>query len=451
MKKVSRKKDGRFLLLLFIAHTVFFLVAVFCKRIYMGDSFEYVYMALNIRDYGWFYCGNPALPVVPEYLTLRPPLYSLFLAFIYLFAVNNWVVILLQNLISIFNIYCLRDTIRKLGYKRRYDYVLMAFVLLYPAQFVHTNTIAPDLLLQTSVLLYFRYFILLLKKREWEYALYMSLALIAGMFIKPVLYPFCWAHCILLLLVAAYFRKGLIRYSFSALLPLCILMLYMSWNYERTGKAHFTSTQSFNAVYYYYFYFIDRKGMDYAQHFLKEERAKIASVPEFKDRYDYANKRGLQLLKENFAPYMAYHIAHSAKMLIDPGKGEWDMFTGHTTLGQLYTKPQKSLILTIREEGWTGFEDYLVRNPSFMLAAIVLLFNIIRLSGLLAFCFMRKIDWRVRAFVICIIGYFCITTGPIANTRYFMPIYLITIGCATLGLQKVLRRKKNKTIIVSHN
>ncbi|RYE21439.1 MAG: hypothetical protein EOP51_15615 [Sphingobacteriales bacterium] len=450
MKKISRKKDGRFLLLLFVVHTVFFLVALFCKRIYMGDSFEYVYEALNIRDHWWFYCGNPALPFVPEYLTLRPPLYPLVLSGVYLFVVNNWVVIFLQNLISIFNIYCLRDTIRKLGYKRRYDYLLMAFILLYPAQFVHTNTIAPDLLLQTSVLLYFRYFVLLLKKQDWRYAMYMSLALIGGMFIKPVLYPFCWVHSLLLLAVWAYVRKDLLRMSMAGLLPLCVLMAYMGLNYDRTGKAHFTSTQSFNAVYYYYFYFIDKKGPEYAQQFLTEERAKIAAVPNFKDRYDYANARGVTLLKDNFAAYMPYHIVKGTRMLIDPGKGEWDMFTGHTTLGQLYTKPAKSFSQTIKEDGWAGLDDYFVKNPSFMLAMIVLLFNLIRLGGLALFCFSSKIDWRIRAFVVCIIGYFCMTTGPIANTRYFMPLYLICIGAATLGFQKLLRRKKNKAIIVSN-
>ncbi len=32
-------------------------------RIYMGDSFEYIYEALNIKKYFFFYSGNSSLPI----------------------------------------------------------------------------------------------------------------------------------------------------------------------------------------------------------------------------------------------------------------------------------------------------------------------------------------------------------------------------------------------------
>ena len=100
--KHTGKADFRFFAVITLAHLVFFVLAMHFSRIYMGDSYEYVYMALNIRDRFDFYAANPALPVMLKNYTLRPPGYSLFLLLVYLFTVNNWVVIVLQNLLTLF-------------------------------------------------------------------------------------------------------------------------------------------------------------------------------------------------------------------------------------------------------------------------------------------------------------------------------------------------------------
>ena len=281
MKFKPGRKNLRFLLFLILVHGIFFAIALTYKRIYMGDSFEFVYAAINLKEKLWLYSGNPALPIEAEYMTIRPPLYPAFLALVYLFTVNNWAVIFLQNLLSIFNILYLRDTIRKMGYKRRYDYILMAFVMLYPSQFINANTIAPDIMLQTCVLVYFRYFVLLITEKKWRHAYWMSLALIAGFLVKPVLYPFTLVHCIIILLLAAYMRYGMKRSALAAIMPVCALLVCIGINLKRTGKAHYSSNQAFNAVYYYYFYFSDKEGAGKADAFLDAERSKIAAMPVF--------------------------------------------------------------------------------------------------------------------------------------------------------------------------
>lgn len=449
MKKTFKRSDSRFLLALIAVHTAFFLLALVNKKIYNGDSAEYIYMAVNIKERFWFYCGNPAMSVIPEYLTLRPPLYSIFIALIYLVAVNSWLVILVQNFISIYNIWYTRQTIRLIGYSRKYDWILIAFVLLYPAQFVHTNTIAPDILLQACVLVYFRHFILLLNAGRWRHGLVMSLALIAGMLVKPVLYPFTFVHCILMLVVLMYLKRGLFRPFVAAVLPMCVLLLFGMWNFSRTGKMHFTSTQSFNAIFYYYCYISDKHGIDAGTEFLQHERAKMAAIPYFKDRYNYANNRGMQLLKENFVPYILYHIRNSARMFIDPGKAELDMFTGRLTLSDLYKPQEKGFFALMKNEGWDGYKEYIYRNPSLPVTLIILFFNLLKVTGFILFMFSRFVSLNIKMFVLLLLGYFAITTGPIANTRYLIPVSLIFIGCSVIGFQHLLLRYRNKAIIVS--
>lgn len=447
LRNITRA-DIRFFVGLLVVHTIFFVIALYYKRIYNGDSHEYIYMALNIRDHFDFYAGSPALPRVEEYMTLRTPLYSMLMALVYVFAVNNWVILLFQNLLSIFNIYYMRDTIRKIGYSRKYDWVLIAFVMIYPAQFIHANTIAPDLLLQTAVLVYFRHFILLVRRKEWRQGLWMSCALIAGMMLKPVLYPFAYIHIFVLIGMASYVNRGLMKPFIAGLLPIFVVLLYSFWNYSRTGTTHYSSNQSLNAVSYYYYYFAKKEGLPKAQAFLQQERAEMNSYENFSDRYKYANQRGVALLKDNFWPYMTYHIQRSIRMFVDPGKGDFDMFTNRATLGGLYSGTQGAgFYAAIKDDGMDGFERYMEQNPTVFLAFIVLLFNAFKIIGLFLYLFHRRTNKYIKLLVVLLLGYFAITTGPIANTRYFMPISLIVIGCATVGFKHYLHWRKYKVII----
>jgi len=441
--KFSRQ-DKIFIGIIVLVHGLFFLLACNFKRIYMGDSFEYIYEALNIKRYFLFYSGNPAMPITPEYMTQRQPGYPLFLLSIYLFTINNWIVIVLQNLLSVFNIYYIRKVFLTLGFQKKYDWLLLIFVIAYPAQFINANTVAPDILLQTCTLLYFGCFIALVQKKELRYAIWMSLALIAGLLVKPVLYPFVVIHFFVVIIVVATQRAKLQRPLVIAMMPLCAVFLYNFWNYTRTEKFHFTSNQSFNAVYYFYSFISQKEGIDSAQRFLKRERNDIADIPEYKDRYDYANDRGIKLLEQNLFPYMIFHLKNSARIFIEPGKAEMDLFTGKLTYGKLYSKEQSGFYYTLKNKGWLGMEDYVKNNPSMPFVLAVLIFNCIRLAGFVRFLLNRKINGFVRSFVFMLIVYFALAAGPIANTRYFLPVSLIVIGCAALGFMDMLTRKANK-------
>ena len=439
---VSTSGKG-FMAVIVLVHVVFFLLACHFERIYMGDSFEYIYEAVNIKDALFFYSGNPALPIEPEYMTQRQPVYPLFLAMVYSFAVNNWIVLVLQNMLSVFNIWYCRKGLFKMGYKAKYDWLLLLFIVAYPIQFIYANTIAPEVLLQTSVLIYMRQMALMLLHKKWSHAAWASLVLIVGLFIKPVLYPFVVVHLLIVVFCAIRNKAGLLRAVGIGLMPLIAVLMYNTWNLERTGKFHFSSNQGFNAIYYYYFYFSDKEGGKQAKEFLQTERDKIAAMPVYKDRYDYANERGVALLKENFIPYMGFHLKHSARYFIEPGKGEIDLFTGKLTYGGLYTKEGEGFYATMKREGVGGLPRYAIENPSLIIAMIVLLFNILRLIGMGMALFDKGIVLRVRLFVLLMFGYFAVTTGPIANTHYFMPISLVAIGSAVIGIMHWRERNSN--------
>lgn len=449
MKNKPTRADLRFLLSLIAVHTLYFIAAMYYGCIYNGDSQEYIDMARNISK-GWLYAGDLSQPLQAELLTLRPPGYPLFMWLIYLVVKSNWAILFVQNVMSIFNIMYLRYAIRGIGYTRRYDWVLLAFVLIYPSQYINTNNITPDLLLQTTVILYFSSFIQFVLHKNWRYALYMSLWLIVGLMIKPVSYPLVYIHALAMLLAGVIVYKDLLHSFLCAILPVLVVIGYGYFNFHRTGRLHFSSTQSFNAIFYYFNYYKETKGPDDARSFLDKERATIDTMGLFSDRYNYANRRGMQLLKQNFGGFMLYHSKHSVRMLIDPGKGEIDMFTGRLTLEKLYDLHDKSgFYATMKEKGASGLQDYVARNPSFPIAMVVLAFNLLRLAGMLLFFFSRRIDIRIRVFAFLLIAYYVFVAGAIAHIRYFMPVSLIAMGCAAIGFQLQLQRLRNTANIVA--
>ncbi len=437
------KKDKIFIGILVLVHAVFFCLACLFQKHMMGDSAEYLLEAANIKEYFIFSSAESPTVLAPEALTQRQPLYPLFLLLVGLISMKYFVVVLqiAQGLLSIFNIWYVRKVLLSIGYQKKYDWLLLLFVAAYPAQFINANTIAPDILLQTFTLLYFGNFIALFQKKELKYALFMSLALIAGIMVKPVLYPFVWVHVIIIMFICVRHKMLSVRTLLLSVTPLCAMLLYNYFNYVRTGKFHFSSNQAQNASYYYYPFIMEREGMDSANRFLENEKQAYYSYPEYKDRYDHANQRGMEMLKQNFFPYLLFHLKNSARIFIEPGKAEMDLFTGKLSYTQLYSKEQTGFYATWKTKGMSGMGAYIQNNPSLVFVVLALLFNCVRLAGLFWFFRDSKIHWIVRLFVFSFAAYFAVAAGPIANTRYFLPVSLIVIGCAVLGFTN----RRNKT------
>jgi len=433
MLQIKDRQDRLFIGVIALVHVAFFLMALCYTRIYMGDSYEYIYEALNIKSRFFFYSGNAVLPIDAEYMTQRQPGYPLFLLLVYLFTTNNWLVLVLQNLLSMLNIYYCRSLIQKIGYEKRHDWLLLLLVIGYPSQFINANTIDPDILLQSFTLLYAGSYIRLLQSKDIRFAVHLSVALIAGFMVKPVLYPFAIVHVALVLIPAIAWKIKMQRPLLLALIPILAVLLYNYSNYTRTGKFHFSSNQAFNAVYYFNNYYSSRYGVAYADSFLSAERQLIAEQPSFPDRYDLANAEGKRLLRANMLPYTWFHLRRSARIFIEPGKAEIDLFSGKLTYGQLYSKQPAGFYVTLKKDGIKGLGNYIRTNATLPLIALILLLNCLRTIGLLLFLRCRNVALPVRIFIFTLLAYFAIAAGPIANTRYFLPVSLLSIGCAAIG------------------
>ncbi len=432
------RRDLFFLATVLAWHAVFFGLARHWGRIHMGDTHEYVAAARNLLHHGTLYSGDLSLPFTGEEATLRTPLYPMLLAGVYAVGGNDWVVIILQSLISGLALMVARDALLRVGYNKKWDWVFLLLALSYPAQAIHAAEIEPEMALQLFTVLYFRSGLLLLLDGRPKHAAWSSLWLVIGLLTKPVLYPVVALHFLALVGWSVWKRKSLSAgragvLVAAACMPLLAVVAYNTWNLQRTGKWHFTSNQAFNALYYYYPFVEHRAGHDSARRFIEGERASIAALPRYADRYDHAQRRGWRLLRENAGAYLPFHIFHSARLLIDPGKADLDLFTGRLSYEKLYTATGESFSETLKTGGWSGIPAYARRNPSLPLALGVLAANLIRLGGLILFFTRRRIPRRARLLVMFFVAYFCAVTGPIAAPRYLLPVAPILIGCAAIG------------------
>jgi hypothetical protein len=427
-------------------HILFYLIAMHCKKLYSGDSAEYIQEAVNIRDHFFFYCGNLALPIKEEYITMRPPVYPLFLTLVYFFTISAWVVITLQNLVSVLNICYLRDTFLRLGYKKKYDWIFLLFVFVYPIQFIYSDTVSADILMQTFVIMYFRHFVLLVYDNKLSSAWWMSVAVILGAFVKPIFYPFALINLVVLLLWSYREKLKISKVLFIAIVPVFVFMLYNTWNYERTGKFHFSSIESINATVNYQTYMTRKVGALKATELHEKIRAELAVIPSYKDRYDSSIRIANRFLKEHLWSYAAFHLMHTGRIFIEPGKAEIDLFTGWLTPVFLGSEEgaHKGFYATIGEKGWSSLGNYIHENKSMPFVMLILIFNCLRIVGFILFLFARQIPIIVRTFILLLIFYFALVVGPVANTHYFLPVSLIMIGAAILGFQQWAEKRKTR-------
>lgn len=448
MKGTYLKKNRVFLCLLILAHAIGFCAAVFLfKRPYSYDSTEYIQLAGNLK-HGWYYAGNPALPVDAKLLSLRPPVYSLFLLLIWsLFGQQTWTVLLFQNLLSIFNCLLVYDTFEKLSISpTRKNYIYWILVLAFPMQIVYTNMIFSDVLFQCFLMLYLRQLLFFINDHQPRRILSMSIWLIAGVFTKPILFPYLLLHAIFSIIVSIKSRRWIL--STAGLLPLLLLFAYGQWNKKQTGLFHISSVQSINMLEYNLSeFYISKYGHKAGIQKIDSLKEVVNAEPDFRHQYEKAAALASAKMKEDILGYGLFHFKRSLQLFIDPDKLEFDIFSR-----QFYYKnnSQTSFKDALHNEGIKGAWAYIKSYPYLPFLIITPLFGLIRILGLLLYFFERKHKLQYKIAIGIFVLYFACITGPVANARYFMPLILPMSFCAGLGYAGLIEKIKLRRNHVVH-
>ncbi|KAA5532200.1 glycosyltransferase family 39 protein [Taibaiella lutea] len=438
-----QKKNFTFLFILILLHALWFTGGMCWRHFYNGDSWEYIYLAQNLQ-HGWFYSANPALPVVDFQLTNRTPLYSILLYVSYaIFGLQNLPVFILQNILSIACCWMIFDLFRKLFPETRYKWLYLLFIFFYPAQLYFATTLTPDHLLQFFLMLYFRQLVLSINNPNAKRIAWMSLWLILATLTKPIMYPYLLLHVIFAVWYSYKIRKVLVL--FVGIIPFVIMISYGFWNKSRTGLYHISSVQTHNLLDFNVHAFLNRKyGPDYGDSVVHAINAQLQLKQGLKAQYEFADQQAKAIIKENFAGYSLYHLKESIRFFIEPGKADMDLFTGY--IGYYFHAEAPNFYKEYARDGIKGAWNYMKGYPYLPFLLLTVLFNVLRVIGWMLFLFNHKYSLQLKVLTGIYILYFAVITGPVANTRYFLPVLLVMSSLSILGFSGFIEKWKGRKI-----
>lgn len=441
MNLILPKKNIALLIVLIIIHALGLWASLYLfQKPFSYDSAEYVQLATNIKN-GIYYSGNASLPLDPFYISLRPPVYSLFILGCWgLFGYKVGAILFVQNLISIFNCLLVKSTFDQLYPDTGKSFLFLILIIGFPMQVVFANMIFSDVLLQCFLMLYFRELLFSLRETKSAGILKMSLWLILAVFTKPIIFPFLFIHALFVIIIAVRKRKWL--FIGYAALPVLLLFMYGQWNKQKTGLYHISSVQSVNLLDFnlaeYYTYKYGPEEMKLRVDRIKDE---LKGAHSFKEKYELSARIAKEKIKEEWLGYAFFHCLKGCQMFIDPNKLEFDIFAREYHYINDY---KTSFMDSWRAERWKGVFNYLKHYPYLMLLLLMPVFGFIRLIGFIMFFFDRKNKWTIKCAVVLFVLYFVVITGPVANARYFLPIVLIVSACSWIGYANFLSKYKTK-------
>lgn len=441
MPFISLKKDKYFLLITLLLHAIWFVAAVFVwQRPYSFDSVEYIQLAENMK-HGLYYSGNAVLPVKAHFVTLRPPVYSLFILFCWAIGgYNTWFILLLQNLLSVASCFLVRNIFTRIAPQTNRQWIYWFFIAVYPMQMMFANMIFCDILFQFFLMAYFHQLIVYLQEQGHKRIWYMSLWLVLGVFTKPILYPFLLLHALFTLIYCVRNRKA--QLLAAGIVPLLLLTSYGLWNQKRTGLFHISSVQSYNLLEYNVSEFYKYKyGQEQANEKMQVIFKELDQAKSFKERYNLSATIATRKIREDWLSYSFFHGLKSLQLFFDPNKLEFDIFSRHFHYVNNYST---NFYTSLQQEGVKGAWRYLKSYPYLPLILITPLFGFFRLLGWLIFIGDKRNNVLIRIAVAVFVLYFAGITGPVANARYFLPILLITSACSWISYTRLWDRLKRK-------
>ena len=415
-------KKGNYVLigLVVCIHIFAFTYQILNKSYFLADSFEYLQEAENIFEQGLFYCGDLNEQINPDLYTKRPPLYPIFIGLSQLLPGKIIPLLLLQNLLSLFNILILLKIVTR--YFKVSKTLIFIFILFSPVQAIYANLVMSEILFQTLILMMVLYFLSFIKSEKTKHFLLSTLFLVLAMLTKPVMFPFAFVTIALGLFYA--FRKKMLKIFLLSLFPFLMVNAYKYWNFERTGYYHYSSITNINLVNYNTNFFLSKtKGVEEANRINAEIHEEASKLSDYASQQVYLKKRATEIIKNDLIKYSIFHIKGSFRFFIDPGRFDIYNFFG------LEEDVESGFLYTLNEKGFmTALKQLFSLNPwAIVLLLFILFFNVLKTIGFGLFIFTKGVKPVYKISIMILPVYIALATGPLGASRFMLPVLLFII------------------------
>ena len=424
------KANSKTLIVLILVHLIFFFVKVCLGDFFLQDSYDYYKLAENINNHFTFYSADLNSVINFENYTKRPPLYALFILVFSFLLKLKVTVLIAQNILSIFSI-LLTINIFKAYINNINIKLYVSLIIASASQFVYANYLMSELFFQFLIILLCYSFHKTIKTKSLKYVLYSQFIIIFLFLTKPVFYLFVIPNIIICICLA----KRIVRkaYLFS-LIPIAALLLYITWNEQRTGSYEFSSIQNLSVTNYSLKYFHTNKyGKDYALKINKQINNEADKSTSYKERQHVLKTKTLGYIKKDLFSYAWFHIKGSFRMLLDPGRFDLYNFFNFENTGEV------GFLSHINSGGITGAFNYFKQQPLLILILIpvILVFNIIKAFGFTLFWIKNyKTAPPFLFYALFIIVYIVGLTGPSGAARFLVPLIPLYCIFASQGFNK---------------
>jgi hypothetical protein len=299
-----------------------------------------------------------------------------------------------------------------------------------------------ELLLQTLLVLMFYQFTKFISSQKSIYVLGYTVYFILALLTKPVLYPFIFINLVLFVIVGRKFRNMIC--PFISLFPIIVVILYSTWNYQRTGYFHFSSISKINLLTYNsYFFLVHKEGEEKADRFIDSVNYKADTIKSYHEKSEFLKYNAMKVIKHNPVSYSFFHMKGMAQFFLDPGRFDLYNFFG------IERPDQKGLLFYLNNDGLIGIKEYFVTaNPLIIFALLLILItNMIKILGLLFFISKHSTHLYIRIFLFLLIFYIAFVTGPIGASRFAMPLLPFFIICFPFCFDYLKKKFANRKVI----
>lgn len=426
----------RFLSALIFIHLLFYVLALIIGGTHIADSYDYLYQAENLRNTGSFYAWNLDEPIKPDYFTKRTPGYAVFL---YFFHSIEWLVLLLQNLMSIVLWWMVYKLLLAFQLDKNKAGWLVLLVLLFQSNtLIYTNSILAETSFQFLLFLGFYCLYRDLKYQEFWNWLVAGFCFTIALLLKPVLL-FFWIPFLAYALVRASQRRRLQLVWPVFLLPLTVL-LWSTHNQNTTGWTHFTSISAVNLKDYNTRLMLESLyGTDSADVVIGEINRTAAFIPDYGHRSRFIIDTCKSILKANKMAYAKVHVKGMVAMMLDPGRFDYVQFFK-------LDAGDEGLMYKLARGDISGMWDTMkVQSP------FTVFFFILNLLGSVALLILALSGLRVfpkqKMLVVLLVGliaYFWVLTGPVGTARYKSTILPYMVILAGMGIVRAKGSERNE-------
>jgi hypothetical protein len=411
-----------------LIHVSFFSIAVQKKNFTTKDSLEYLWQSQNIKSSGSWYAGDLTQEINPALYNQRPPAYGAFLSLLNVdIALNNiYLLLFIQLGISLLTIFISVQFVKLfLGEEWNRLWLLIPLVF-FPSQFVYSNMVMSETLLQLFVLLSIYFIARLIKYSQMKDLWWSQWSVAIAMAIKPVMWMFPFVAMVSFL-IHFFNKKVKLIALITFIIPFTTIALFMGYSQAKTGIWEFSSIQRKLMINYNSYAIL--------KDVFNEEEA-VKTISEFQNSLDtlpYVEK--CQRIDEFNREVLFNHPMSAIKAELS---GIFRFFVGHPrwdleafTYGSL--NEVNSYQLSFEFKSLT----YSVYLFSCALVGFILLI------AFLKFIFSRHISYSLRGCIASIVIYFAIVTGPSASTRFRLPVFPVLMATFCIVAHEIAIKRKS--------